>query len=191
MGMGMMLTLAFGGCARTPPPPTITSGSTSTATGGSREQEVRTTATVEHVDLATRLVTLRRSDGDTVTVRAGQEVRNLPQLKRGDRVVVVSYNAIAFQVLKQGERKLSLSADDDVFVAAPGEKPRSGSVRETTLVAKITKLDRATQQVTLRGPRKKRVTLKVLDPENFDKVKMGDTVEITYTEAYAIEVQPK
>jgi hypothetical protein len=29
------------------------------------------------------------------------------------------------------------------------------------------------------------------NPSNFDKVKVGDKVEITYTEAFAIDVQPK
>lgn len=188
--MGMAWALAFGGCAQTPPPPTTTTGSTSTATGGSREQEVRTTAIVKDVDLANRLVTLRRSDGETVIIGAGKEVRNLPQLKRGDRVVAVSYDSIAFQVLKPGKRKPSLSSEDDVFVAALGEKPRSGTVRETTLVAKIAKLDRAHQQAMLRGPRGKIMTVKVQDPATFDKVKVGDTVEIIYTEADSIEVQP-
>jgi hypothetical protein len=125
-----------------------------------------------------------------VTVRAGEQVRNLQQVKRGDLVTVVSYAAIAFQVLAPGARKPSVSADADVLVAPLGEKPRGGTVEETTLVAKIVKLDRAAQQAVLRGPEGKRVTVGVHDPANFDKVKVGDTVAITFTEALAIEVQP-
>src|SRR5262245_27276481 len=190
--LGIVCALTVAGCAKRTalPPPTITTGSTSTATGASRQQEIRTTATVQSVDLANRLVTLRRSDGETVTVRAGEQVRNLQQVKRGDLVTVVSYAAIAFQVLAPGARKPSVSANTDVLVAPLGEKPRGGTVEETTLVAKIVKLDRAGQQAVLRGPEGKRVTVDVHDPANFDKVKGGDTVAITFTEAYAIEVQP-
>jgi hypothetical protein len=42
----------------------------------------------------------------------------------------------------------------------------------------------------LRGPEGKMVTVNVHDPGNFDKVKVGDTVEVIYTEAYGIEGQP-
>jgi hypothetical protein len=93
--MAVASVLAFGGCVRKAPlpPPTITTGSTSTATGGSREQKVRTTATVEKVDAANRLLTLRKSDGDVATVRAGEHVANLRKVKRGDRVIIVSYES--------------------------------------------------------------------------------------------------
>ena len=168
----------------------MTTGATSTATGGSRQQTVTATATVEAVDLANRLVTLRRADGETVTVRVGDDVRNLPQVKRGDRVVVVYYESIAFRVLAPGEARPSLSSDDDAMVAPLGQRPGAAAARETTLVARIVELDRVAQRAVLRGPEGKTVTVKVQNPENFDKVKVGDTVEITYTEAFAIDVQP-
>lgn len=42
----------------------------------------------------------------------------------------------------------------------------------------------------LRGAEGKSVTVNVKNPESFDKVKVGDSVEITYTDAFAIDVQP-
>ena len=189
--IGIACALAFGGCAKkTPPPPTFKTDATSTPTGGSREQAVTATAIVTAVDQKNRLVTLRRSEGDTVTVRVGDEVRNLAQVKRGDRVVVVYYESIAFRVLKPGEAKASITSNDDTMVAPLGQRPGAASARETTLVAKIVRLDRAKQQAVLRGPKGKMITVKVRNPEHFDKVKVGDSVEITYTEAFAIDVQP-
>jgi hypothetical protein len=189
--VGIVCALAFGGCAKkTPPPPTFKTDATSTPTGGSREQAVTATAIVTAVDLKNRLVTLRRSEGDTVTVRVGDEVRNLAQVKRGDRVVVVYYESIAFRVLKPGEAKASVTSNDDTLVAPLGQRPGAASARETTLVAKIVRLDRAKQQAVLRGPKGKLITVKVRNPEHFDKAKVGDSVEITYTEAFAIDVQP-
>ncbi len=189
--IALACAVAAGGCAKkAPPPPTVTTGSTSTATGGSREQTVTATATVERVDLPNRLVTIRKADGERTTVRVGDQARNLAQVKRGDRVVVVYYESIAFQVLKPGEAKPSVSSNEDAMIAPLGERPGAATAQETTLVAKIVKLDRVKQQAVLRGPKGKRTTVKVRNPETFDKVKIGDTVEITYTEAFAIDVQP-
>jgi hypothetical protein len=43
--------------------------------------------------------------------------------------------------------------------------------------------------VTFRGPAGKTRTVKVLHPERLKDVSVGDTVEITYTEAIAIKVE--
>jgi uncharacterized OB-fold protein len=192
IAIGIVCALAIGGCAakKTPPPPEVLTNSTSTPTGGSREQAITAEAIVTAVDLPNRMVTLRQSDGETVSVRVGDEVRNLAQVKRGDRVVVVYYESIAFRVLKPGEARPSVTSDDDTLVAPPGQRPGAATARETTIVAKILGLDRAKQQAVLRGPKGKRFTVKVRNPAHFDKVKVGDKVEITYTEAFAIDVQP-
>src|SRR5262252_8423502 len=47
-------------------------------------------ATVESVDLSKREVTLRREDGEIVTLVVSEEARNLPQLAKGD-VVTATY----------------------------------------------------------------------------------------------------
>jgi hypothetical protein len=43
--------------------------------------------------------------------------------------------------------------------------------------------------VTLKGPEGKSVTVKAENPKNLAKVKVGDEVEVTYTEALAISVE--
>jgi len=46
--------------------------------------------------------------------------------------------------------------------------------------------------VTLKGPDGKTVDVKVMDPKNLEKVKVGDQIEITYTQAFAIALdKPK
>jgi hypothetical protein len=193
MGIVLVCALAVGGCAsrKTPPPPEVLTDSTSTPTGGSREQAITAEAIVTRVDLPNRIVTLRRSDGETVSVRVGDEVRNLAQVKRGDRVAVVYYESIAFRVLKPGEAKPSATTDADALLAPLGQRPGAATARETTVVAKILRLDRAKQQAVLRGPKGKQFTVKVRNPAHFDKVRVGDSVEITYTEAFAIDVRSK
>jgi len=43
--------------------------------------------------------------------------------------------------------------------------------------------------MSLKGPEGKTVIVKVEDPNNLDKVKVGDELMITYTEALAISVE--
>lgn len=190
--LGVVCTLALAACATepaVPPPPTVTSSATSTEQGGSRQQTVTVTATVEKVDQEERLVTLLGPDGTTETIRVGPEVRNLAQLKRGDEVITTYYQSVAFQVVTAAEAKVGISGAEGGAAAKLGDKPGAVGARTVTLVADIVKLDRASQQAVLKGPEGKTLTVNVQNPDNFEKVKVGDRVEITYTEAVAIDVQ--
>jgi Cu/Ag efflux protein CusF len=173
-----------------PPPPTVAVAELSGEKGGGRAQEVTVTATVEKVDVKERLVTLRGPGGGVEQLRVGDDVRNLAQVKKGDQVVVTYFQSVAFQVLKPGEAKPSISGATDGERAELGEKPGGVAARRVVLVAKILKLDRANQLAVLEGPEGRTITVDVQNPDNFNKVKVGDTVEIELTEALAIDVQP-
>ena len=43
--------------------------------------------------------------------------------------------------------------------------------------------------MTLKGPEGNVETVRVMDPKNLEKVKVGDRIVITYTEALAISVE--
>ena len=192
LGLAMALAVSVAACSTSsnPPPPNVVSAKGSTEKGGVRAQEVTLTAIVEKVDQKTRMVTLRGPDGATETIRVDEAARNLAQVKRGDEVVVTYYQAVAFEVLKPGEKKLGATGEEGGIRAEVGEKPGGITARVVTIVADIAKLDRKNSQAVLRGPEGKTMTVDVQNPENFDKVKVGDRVEITLTEAIAIDVQP-
>jgi hypothetical protein len=73
--------------------------------------------------------------------------------------------------------------------AQPCEQPACGSGRRVTVGADVIDFDPAKQTVTLRGP-KRTVVLPVSDPEQFKRIAKGDQVEATYTQAFAIAVEP-
>ena len=52
-----------------------------------------------------------------------------------------------------------------------------------------TAMQTATQTATLRGPNRT-VTLRVPDPKQFQMIAVGDQMQITYTEAVAVSVEP-
>jgi len=153
------------------------------------EETVTATATVEKVNQKTRHVTLKGSDGKTLTIVAGPEVRNLAQVKRGDVVRLTYRESLAYQVQKAGAAKPGVAASTDVTRAQPGEKP-AGSVTDTVTVRMtITAIDKAASEVTLRDPEGKVSVVKVKDPSKLDAVQVGDVVDIRYTEALAVAVE--
>lgn len=173
-----------------PPPPTVTAAMGATEKGGVRQQEVTVVAIVEKVDMKNRLVTLRGPDGTTETIRVPQETRNLAQVKKGDEVIATYYQSAAFEVVKKSDAKLGVTAEEGGARAELGEKPGAIGARVVTIVADVVKLDKENKQAVLRGPEGQTTTVNVYNPAAFEKVKVGDRVEIRLTEAVAIDVQP-
>ncbi len=180
------------GCAeeKSPAPPPAPTAATNAAPSGTVAQETTTaTATVQKVDLKTRHVTLKRSDGTTFVIVASQEVHNLPQVKKGDVVTIAYTESLAYEVVKADKGKPGGSVKTDVTRAPLGEKP-SGSVTNTTTVrVTISAIDKAAGTVTLRDVKGNVTPVKVKDPSKLDQVKVGDLVDITYTEALAAKVE--
>jgi Cu/Ag efflux protein CusF len=173
----------------TPAPPAAQPGAP-VVSGTVGEQTVKLTAKVKKVDLKTRHVTLEDPDGKLVTVKAGDEVRNLAQLKVGDNVVVKYYESLAYEVKKPGDATPGIAVAAGAQRAKLGEKPGGGVARVTTITTTITGIDKTNGTVTLTGPDGEPTTVKARNPANLDKVKIGDLVEITYTESLAIAVDP-
>ena len=61
-------------------------------------------ATITAIDPATRMVTLQTPAGATLSIHAGDEVRNFDQLKVGDRVVSRQTEALAAGTAQGAER---------------------------------------------------------------------------------------
>ena len=107
--------LAFAACASDPPKPVV------------MENLVQRTATVMAIDQSTRLVTLQDEEGGAATIQVSEEVRNLPQVKEGDKVLVSYYEAIAAEVKKPGEGVEGVQADVSTARAPEGSMPGAGA----------------------------------------------------------------
>ena len=149
-------------------------------------------ATVTQLDLATRLMTLRGPAGNEFTFEVDQAVRNLPQVKVGDDVVVRYFETIGAAMRKPGDStEASIALADGV--ADPGDRPAAGIGTRTTLPVTIVSMDSKTNEVRFYGPDKRVRTLELETPEAqaFAKnLKAGDEVIVTFTEALAVSVEP-
>jgi hypothetical protein len=148
---------------------------------------VEVTAIVTAINQATREVTLKKDDGTEVTFIASEEVKNLPQVKVGDVLHVVYAEALAYEVRKGGTTAAPATAIAG-GAAELGQRPAGALARQTTATVAITAIDRAVPSVTFQGPAGNTRTIKVLHPERLEGVSVGDTVDLTFTEALAIKV---
>jgi predicted small lipoprotein YifL len=179
------------GCASEGPkplPPATTSETVRDRDTVERTDTVAMQAKVVSVDQKTRMVTLEGADGERTTFRADDRVKNLPQVRKGDMVTAVYQRALAARILKKGTAKPGEGEAEELYTAEPGQMPAAVGGELVKVVATITGIDKAKQEVTLKGPKGRTVAVYVKDPTVLDRVKKGDLVELTYTEAIAISV---
>ena len=141
-----------------------------------RTEEVR--AQVVSLDRLTRAITLKGPKGAVVDMMAGDEVKNFGELKVGDFVTVRYFQSLALELQKPGQAAATLS-----------ERPTARG-REVRALARVTAIDEKAKTISLKGPRGNTVTLDVRNPEHFKVMKVGDEVQVTYTEAVAFSVTP-
>jgi hypothetical protein len=148
---------------------------------------VQVTAKVAKINQKTREVTLKADDGQEYAFVAGDEVKNLAQVKKGDLIVATYTEALAYEVKKSG--KAGATAAVAGGAAAPGSKPAGALGATTTVTVVITAIDNKVPSVTFKRADGTTRTIKVKDPEKLEGVSVGDRVEITYVEAIAIKVE--
>ncbi|MDP3584756.1 MAG: hypothetical protein Q8R61_06510 [Thiobacillus sp.] len=151
------------------------------------------TATVEAVDLATRMVTLARPDGKSVVVQAGEQVRNLAQVKVGDKVTVEYYEGLAAEIAPPGAALDEVEVTGVVARSPRGERP-AGTVGEAIKATVVIEyVDTLRNVVHFTGPLGKTRIVKVVQPQfraMLKTLKPGDQVTLTYFEAVAVNVRP-
>lgn len=172
-------------CASEPPAP------------ASIENIQEVSATVQGVDVEKRLVTLRDNNGgEPVTVQVSPDVRNLAQVKAGDQVVVRYYEALAAELRSRGDSSGSTQApvrDTAMGRAAEGARPAALVGEETRQTVRIISVDNKNHIVSFYGADGLSRAVPVRTPQGQEfvsKLKPGDEVELTYTEAFAVSVEP-
>jgi len=153
-------------------------------------QTMKVAATITAIDKSTRDVTLKGPKGNEMTVTAGPDVKNFDQLKVGDQVDMQYVEALTLQLRKQGDKVVAKTEKTDAVGAKKGETPGGAVGRQVTVVANVVAVDPAKQVVTLKGPNQT-VDLRVQDPAQFKNIAVGDQVEATFTQAFAVAVEPK
>lgn len=144
---------------------------------------------VTAVDLANRVVTLKGPRGNISEMLVHDQVKNLDQVKVGDRVRLTYRVGVALALVKGGDGIREKVESQAAVRAAPGAEPGAAAVKTTTVVANVEAVNAKKKIVTLKGPEGKVVDVRVNDPQVMKDVKVGDQVAAKVTESVAVRVQ--
>ena len=157
----------------------------------SEEILITATATVQALNIETRELTLKDPLGDVITVTVDKAVKRLNELKTGDEVSVRYYVSVAAELREPtaAEKENPLIVTEAVAKAPKGTSPAAGGLRVIRVVATVEGLQRPTQLVTLKGPRGNYISVRARDVSRLEKLHLGDTIVVTFTEALAVSVE--
>lgn len=153
-------------------------------------EEVDLMATVVSVDVPSRIVVLQNDEGKQARVKVGSNVQNLDQVKPGDKVKLRYFESIAIDLRRNSKAKPGVAAEQISERAPAGQLPAGLVARQVTVTAEVAVIDLKKNTVTLKGPSGLH-TVAVKKPDaqaGLKKLKKGDLIDITYTEAMAAEV---
>ncbi len=145
------------------------------------------TATVEAIDAPNRAVTLKKADGTFVTTVAGPDIKRFEEIKVGDKVNARYYENVIVRVKQPGEPEV----DSKTKGTTGSEQVLPGGTKATqrTITATIAAIDPAAPSISFTGPNGWKYTSKVQDTDALARVKVGDKVDIVWTEAMLVSLE--
>jgi Cu/Ag efflux protein CusF len=144
------------------------------------------TATVEGVERASRQVTLKNEDGTYEVLSVSPAVKRFDSLKVGDKVKVVYYENVNVRLKEPGEKDIDTSTA--AVTPAAGAKPTGTVAAQRAITATITAIDQKVPSITFTGPNGWTYSSRVEDKNALAKVKVGDKVDITWTNAALMSI---
>ena len=156
----------------------------------SQTDAVELTTKIEAIDHTSRMVTLKDKDGELETIHCGPEVKRFDELKVGDTVTFRYQESIAYSIRKPGQPSgLPTTTGDPKVVRGQGAKPSGTISQQQTATVTVKAIDPKVPSITVLTEDGHTASFKVEDPKNLKDVKVGDKVEVTYTEAFIISVK--
>jgi hypothetical protein len=138
-------------------------------------------ATVEAIEKSTRQVTLRNEDGTYEVLDVPDSVKRFDTLKVGDKVTARYYENVVFRLKAPGEKDIDTATA--AVTPTAGEKPKGTLANQRAITATITDIDPKVPSIAFKGPNGWSYSTRVQDKKALAKVKVGDKVDITWTQA--------
>jgi hypothetical protein len=149
-------------------------------------ESVTVQATIEAIDKTAKTVTLKGPKGNLVDVDASGVAR-FDQLKVGDVVTATYSESLAVHVRKPGDPEPT--AGTGSVTPRPGA-PGATAARQRTVTVTVEAIDPKVPSVTVKSPDGRVLSFRIQDPKNIEGLKVGDKVDVTYTQALLLKVDP-
>jgi hypothetical protein len=169
------------------PPPAAPSANTEHVAGIGSATVVVVHGKIVSVDRAKKLVTFAGPEGHQVTLKVHNPY-NLAAAKPGEPFVAKFYEIVTIRKQRPGESIPSASLSEGVVSATPGQVPGAAASRSVQVVASIKAINKTKKTVDLVGPDGAEETVKVANPANLRRVKVGDNIVVTLTHVVAISL---
>ena len=150
------------------------------------------TGTITDIDYPFREMTLKDSQGNYETFYVDTKVQRFDEAKVGDKVSMDYYLGVDAEVRNPTpeEEQNPLVVLKTASREGPDAPPAAYDMRRIRAVVTIVNLDRSAQTVTVKGPRGKHFVARVIDPSRLEKVRVGQTILMTFTEATVVSLKP-
>jgi Cu/Ag efflux protein CusF len=164
-------------------PPRVTAAQSKEVTSEIKTQS----GIVEAIEAQSRSVTIRKPDGTVVTTVAGPDVKRFDEIKVGDKINARYYENLVIRVKAPGEPAVDTDVKD---ATASGQVlPGGTKTRQRTLTCTIAAIDLNTPTITFTSANGWKYTSKVRDKSLLAKVKVGDKVDIVWTDALLVSIE--
>ncbi len=148
------------------------------------------TAKVTDINYDTRIVSLEGPEGNILSLKVDEQVKNLKEVKKGDLVKIQYKESLAWSLKKKGDKETpSKTVTKTTTVENENKKPEYSAKEKISIVATIQSIDKQKPSVTLKGPEGNTFKVTVADAQSLSGIKAGDQVDITYSESVAVAVE--
>jgi len=154
-------------------------------------QSIVVSALVEAIDQETRVVTLRKSNGEAITFTAGDDVRNLAQVSVGDHLVAEYVETVSIEVMAADGLEADAAEVAAMARAEEGQMPGFAAMEAMVVTATVEEINIELNTFKLKGPDGVISEYTARNPQNLKRSAVGDLVVMTVTSAVAIVVEEK
>ena len=155
----------------------------------SASQSMTVSAVVEAIDHETRVVTVRKPDGEALTFTASEEARNLGQVDVGDVLIAEYVETVSIEVMANDGMEAGAGEMEAVARTEEGEMPGFMAMDATVVTATVEEINIEANTFKLKGADGTVNEYAARNPENLKRAMVGDLVVMTVTEAIAIVVE--
>jgi hypothetical protein len=143
--------------------------------------------TVATIDHPKRVVNIKTSDGKFETIDVPAGATRFDELKVGDQVSLTYNNNVSARLKPPGEADVNTGS----ATTTAGQQTRPGGTAtvQKTMTVTIDAIDKNASSITFSGPNGWKYSRHVVEPSVFDKVKVGDKVDITWNTDVTVTVQ--
>lgn len=148
---------------------------------------IEMTAEIVAIDKDARIVTLEDEDGELEDIVCGPEVKRFDDLKVGDEVTFTYYESIVSNIREPGSPAPPMA--QAAAVRGTDDRPSGAFAEQVTATVTLTEMNPEIPSVTVETEDGRTMSFKIADKEILEGVKVGDRVDITYTQALMITVK--